>query len=111
MNTVVRNRLSSIEFAEPQQVSNLAVVPIVARDVTGPQYLTMPQAMAQGLLVVTEIDKGGSVPDLKVTSLSDLPVLLLDGEELVGAKQNRVLNTTILLKEKQETFVPVSLMA
>ena len=39
---------------------------------------------------------------------SDLPVLLLDGEELAGAKQNRVLNSTILVKEKSELIIPVS---
>ncbi len=35
-------------------------------------------------------------------------VLLLDGEELVGAKQNRILNTTVLLSAKAETKIPVS---
>jgi len=48
------------------------------------------------------------VPELKVISQSDRPILLLDGEELVGAKQNRVLNTTILLREKAETNIQVS---
>ena len=48
------------------------------------------------------------MPELKVINRLAQSVLLLDGEELLGAKQNRVLNTTILLKESSETVVPVS---
>jgi len=36
------------------------------------------------------------------------PVLLLDGEELVGSKQNRILNTTVLAAAHVETTIPVS---
>ena len=31
------------------------------------------------------MSEGGSVPDLRVANLGDLPLLLLDGEQRVGA--------------------------
>jgi hypothetical protein len=43
-----------------------------------------------------------------VENKGDVAVLILDGEELAGAKQNRVLNTTILVGPKSVTKVPVS---
>jgi len=43
-----------------------------------------------------------------VINKADVSVLLLDGEELAGAKQNRVLNTSILVKKKSELIIPVS---
>ena len=52
--------------------------------------------------------RGGSVPELLAENTSDRMVLLLDGEELVGAKQNRILNTSVLLRPKSKTKIPVS---
>jgi hypothetical protein len=66
------------------------------------------KALGKSLLTVTEVNQGGTVPELKVVNRADLPVLLLAGEEVAGAKQNRVLNTTILLMEHSETIIPVS---
>ena len=43
-----------------------------------------------------------------VNNWADIRVLLLGGEELIGAKQNRVLNTTILLRKNSETVILVS---
>jgi hypothetical protein len=57
---------------------------------------------------VTEVREGGSVPELKVVNNSPRMVLILDGEELVGAKQNRIVNTTILIQGKSTTVIPVS---
>ena len=59
-----------------------------------PGYLVLEEAIAQGVARVTELGEGGSVPELRVENLGEQPVLLLDGEELVGAKQDRVLNLT-----------------
>lgn len=95
-------------FSEVQSQDALAVLPIMAELPSGPEYLTLSEALAAGTLAITEINEGGSVPELAVLNEGDLPVLLLDGEELAGAKQNRVVNTTILLKEHSKTVIPVS---
>ena len=55
-----------------------------------------------------EVSRGGSVPELKVVNKSDRMLLILDGEELVGAKQNRIVNTTILIAGNTATVIPVS---
>ena len=59
--------------------------------------MVLDDALARGWVTVTEVGEGGHVPELKVVNRGDVAVLLLDGEELVGAKQNRVLNLTILV--------------
>jgi hypothetical protein len=107
MNTIC-DSLSSVRFGQAQTYLNVEVLPLFSVDGSRIEYLTMQEAMENELLRVTEFSQHGSVPDLKVINRADTPVLLLDGEELIGAKQNRVLNTTILLKENSETVIPVS---
>jgi hypothetical protein len=41
-------------------------------------------------------------------NVGDRPALLIDGEHLEGAKQNRVLNVTVLVAARRDTVVPVS---
>jgi len=100
--------LSGLELGEPQGVKNLVVIPLFSSLSEGPKYTTLSRALKKGILAVTEVHETASVPELKVTNRGDARVLLLDGEELAGAKQNRVLNATILLKKKSETVIPVS---
>ncbi len=54
------------------------------------------------------MDAAGSVPDLRVINRAEKMVLILDGEELVGAKQNRIVNTTILVAAQSTLVIPVS---
>ncbi len=108
MNQLISDYLASIELGELQQYRNMVVYSLFTSVNHGPEYLTLKEALALGVLAIMEISEGGSVPQLKAINKGDLPILLLDGEELAGAKQNRVLNTTILLKEHSETIIPVS---
>ena len=71
-------------------------------------YITLKEAQEDQLIRITEVSESGSVPELYVISTSDLPVLLLDGEEIAGAKQNRILNTSILVPAKGNIIIPVS---
>jgi hypothetical protein len=108
MNTEIDQSFASLQLGAPQVHRNIVVFPILSPAHATTRWLTLAEALEQQLLTVTEVSHGGSVPELAVVNRADRPVLLLDGEELIGAKQNRVLNTTILLKERSETVVPVS---
>ena len=75
--------------------------------VAAPPYLTAAEALAAGTLSIGEVG-GGAVAQLTLKNAGQLPVLLLDGEHLEGAMQNRVLNATVLAAPDHETVIPVS---
>jgi hypothetical protein len=108
METIIRNCLSELKIGEVQAFENMDVFPLFKTTDGGPQYAMLKEALEKQMIVITELHESGSVPQLKVVNHSEQFVLLLDGEELVGAKQNRVLNTSILLKWRSETVIPVS---
>ena len=108
MENAIKSRLQSVQFGEVRVYKGVAIVPLVAQADGVFQYHTLGEALAASNLAVTEISTAGSVPELMVVNRGDRPVLLVDGKELAGSKQNRVLNTSILVKEVSETKIPVS---
>jgi hypothetical protein len=105
---VILDTLSKITFGEKREFEGLAMIPILSEEIVDPDYLTLDEALEQKVAVITEISQTGSVPELRFQNLGDTPILLLDGEELVGAKQNRILNLSVLVPEKTTLFIPVS---
>jgi hypothetical protein len=106
----LKEEFTRIEIGRSLQFRNLTLFPLLRRGMPARplDYLLLEDGIAQGKVRVTELHSGGSVPELRLENNSDLPVLLVDGEELVGAKQNRVLNLTILAPAKQTMVIPVS---
>lgn len=108
METNLVDYLSNVQLGEVQTFENMTIIPVFVSGESEIEYISLSQALEQGLVTITEVDQSGSVPNLKVINNSDQWVLILDGEEIVGAKQNRTLNTSILIDKKSELVIPVS---
>lgn len=106
--SMLSNTLESLELGAAVSAANLTMVPLLARQAFAPDYLLLDDALDAGLAEVTEVSAGGAVPELAFRNRAERDVLLVDGEELVGAKQNRVLNLTILVGAGQDVKIPVS---
>lgn len=98
----------SVKVGEPQVFKNLAIFPLVLAEQKEPDYLLLDEALAQGVLEVRELSAEGSVNKILVCNRGEHPVLILDGEVLAGAKQNRVINASTLVGPRSELVVPVS---
>lgn len=104
--TALQELLDAIQIGEPVSHGALTVIPLLAPMGAEPDWLTLTEAGDR--VTIAEVSEAGSVAELTVKNAAGQPVLLLEGEELVGAKQNRVLNTTILVAAEATLTVPVS---
>jgi hypothetical protein len=116
--------LDAITLGPEVVVDNLTMIPLLAKapapststlrpntisiPSTSLDYLVLDEALAAGLVEITEVSEQGSVPDLRFINRGPRPVLIVDGEELLGAKQNRIVNLTILVAANSELTIPVS---
>lgn len=107
-DNLIEQKLGHLTLEEAQWIHNLSVYPLLADEDSLPGYLTLDQALNDKQARITEVSEGGHVPELAFENLADQPILLLDGEELVGAKQNRVLNVTLLVLGGSKLVIPAS---
>lgn len=100
--------LPKVTVGEPLRHESLSVFPLFTETNDPVDYVLSDEAIETKALVVEEVSEHGSVPNLLVENRSDSRVLFLEGEELVGAKQNRILNTSILVAAQSKMNIPVS---
>ncbi|MBN1322342.1 MAG: hypothetical protein JXA87_16045 [Thermoleophilia bacterium] len=103
----VREAVGGLKFGAPRAEGPLCILPLHGTTKVKARYVLLEQAIERGTLTITEVSEGGSVPFLHAVNKGPWPVLIFDGEELIGAKQNRIANATILVGVGK-TVLPVS---
>lgn len=104
----IERSLSAVSVGAVQRHRNLAVFPLISSELAAPGYSMLDEALGSGRAFVTEVTESGSVPELAFENAGAAPVLLVDGEELRGARQNRILNISILVGPGRKLVIPVS---
>jgi len=70
--------------------------------------ISLHEAFEKKLIIVKELEKGEQVNTIELENISDSYIFILDGDILKGAKQNRVVNTSVLVAPKSKIMLPVS---
>jgi hypothetical protein len=87
---------------------NAAVVQLSSQPFSNFPFLPAGPAIRSGGLVISELTASGSVGRLAALNNTDGYLLLTDADVLTGAKQNRVVNRSVLLAPSSKTIIDVS---
>lgn len=102
--------LRNLRLQDPSGNNGLWLFPLEleAAAVACPPLLTLEEGLRGRSVEIREVTVQGQVNRLAAESRAERPILLLDGEELVGARQNRILNTSLLVGSHRQVQLPVS---
>ncbi len=104
--------IPKVRVGEPQACGGVAVFPLFAECSLFPHgtldYVLASEVMAAETLTVREVSEIGEVPCLLVDNGGSQPVLFVEGEEVRGGKQNRILASSVLVAGRSRTRVPVA---
>lgn len=100
--------LPQLRVGEPIRHEAIAVFPLFSDASDRAEYRLADEALADKSVTVEETSSSGCVFELLVKNLGDVRVLFLEGDQLVGAKQNRVLNTSVMVAAGSRIKIPVS---
>jgi hypothetical protein len=98
MSAMLSKTLGQVGIERPVSRSPLHLFPFVGGTTSAEDGLALLDAALEGkTLRVEELDEDGSVSELRIINGGAMPVLILEGDELIGAKQNRTVNSSVLV--------------
>ena len=97
----------SIELLESQKYENVEAIPIKSDFFGKKDFLTLKKGYEMGLVEIKELENS-TVNTVLCKNDSVAPLILIDGDEITGAMQNRIINDTLLIPAKSTINIPVS---
>lgn len=94
------------ELAEPVFLRNLTLTPVRGTEQDAPAITTIEDGLTRDLVVINEC----TPPDVNrilVQNRGSTPLLMLDGEEITGSLQNRIIASSQLVEADQKSAIPV----
>ncbi len=106
---ILNELLDSLTIGAPQAFEEVQVFPLFSNQgESAAAFLQLDEALESGLAEITEVSDAGNVPQLTVTNKSLRDIIIYDGQQLIGAKQNRVVNITVVVAANSTLPIPVS---
>ncbi len=107
MQAIVDGYLSGLKVGDGVSFDRMTLFPVFRPADSPLRYRVLSDALADGSVEVRE-RPSATVPELWLVNRSDTMVLVLDGEEVVGGRQNRIVNASFLIGARSEVSIPVS---
>jgi hypothetical protein len=108
MDETLDQALQSLEISEPVSHGLLHIFPLKGDTHWEQDISLLEGALQAGTLHIEELHEAGSVPELRVVNEGSKRVLILEGDKLISAKQNRVMNSSVLVAAGSDLRLPLS---
>ncbi len=107
MDIVIDGTNVSLELLDSQKFKNMEVIPVKINSNNPRDYLTLKRGIRAGFVEITECEVS-TVGTVLARNNASIPLVLIDGDEIVGAKQNRIMNRSLIIPPKTTMSVSVS---
>ncbi|WP_297981308.1 ARPP-1 family domain-containing protein [uncultured Methanobrevibacter sp.] len=104
----VQSVIENISILGTQNFENITAVPIKTDYNYKIDFLTLEKGLEMGLVEVKEVSESGVVGTLLVVNNSISPLILFEGDEVVGSKQNRIITQTTIIEAKSSENISVN---
>ena len=94
-------------LGKKQECGNITIVPILNDSPLKLDILDLTTGFKMGLVEVSECEQS-TVGTIMVKNNATSPLLLVDGEEVAGAKQNRIIGQSMLIPPNTSIPIPVN---
>lgn len=107
LELAINDKIIPIDALAKQTYKNMSVIPIKTEFGSDVDILNLNKGLDLGIVTISECEPS-TVGEVLVKNDAVNPLILLDGDEIIGANQNRIVNSSLLIPPHTTMKVSVS---